>query len=65
MKQARCPICHRPLRGATSASNPHFPFCSQRCKLVDLGRWLRGDYTIGEPDEQESEQDGRHEESLT
>ena len=25
---------------------PWVPFCSQRCKDVDLGRWLRGDYRI-------------------
>ena len=25
---------------------PFVPFCSQRCKDVDLGRWLRGDYRI-------------------
>ena len=30
---------------------PWVPFCSQRCKDVDLGRWLRGDYRIpAEPD---------------
>ena len=28
---------------------PWAPFCSQRCKDVDLGRWLKGDYRI--PDE--------------
>ncbi len=27
---------------------PWVPFCSQRCKDVDLGRWLRGDYRIPE-----------------
>jgi endogenous inhibitor of DNA gyrase (YacG/DUF329 family) len=27
---------------------PWAPFCSQRCKDVDLGRWLRGDYRIPE-----------------
>jgi endogenous inhibitor of DNA gyrase (YacG/DUF329 family) len=28
-----------------------FPFCSERCKLADLGKWLDGDYAIpGEPD---------------
>ena len=32
---------------------PWAPFCSQRCKDVDLGRWLKGDYRIPEqqPDE--------------
>jgi endogenous inhibitor of DNA gyrase (YacG/DUF329 family) len=25
------------------------PFCSERCKMADLGRWLAGDYRISEP----------------
>lgn len=30
--------------------NAAFPFCSSRCQLVDLGKWLDGDYRIaGEP----------------
>ncbi len=28
---------------------PHRPFCSERCKMVDLGRWLDGTYKITEP----------------
>jgi hypothetical protein len=28
------------------------PFCSERCRMADLGRWLRGDYRLpAEPDE--------------
>jgi uncharacterized protein len=27
------------------------PFCSERCKMADLGRWLQGDYRISEPAE--------------
>jgi endogenous inhibitor of DNA gyrase (YacG/DUF329 family) len=43
-----CPICQAPVR--PRAENPVFPFCSQRCQLVDLSRWLDGDYRIpGEP----------------
>ncbi len=33
---------------------PQFPFCSPRCKLIDLGRWLGEDYCLpdtGEPDD--------------
>lgn len=43
----RCPICGReaPPRGA-EPSNPSFPFCSSACKLVDLGRWLDGNYRV-------------------
>jgi endogenous inhibitor of DNA gyrase (YacG/DUF329 family) len=47
-----CPICAR--RVAPRAENPASPFCSPACKLVDLGRWLDGDYRLphvgsGEP----------------
>ncbi|MEJ2008351.1 MAG: DNA gyrase inhibitor YacG [Acidobacteriota bacterium] len=39
----RCPICKReiPYEG-----NPFRPFCSQRCKLIDLDNWLEGRYRI-------------------
>lgn len=43
-----CPICKRPVRDVDDATNPNpfFPFCSDRCKLIDLGRWLGGKYRI-------------------
>jgi uncharacterized protein len=25
---------------------PHYPFCTKRCQLVDLGRWLGEDYKV-------------------
>jgi len=40
-----CPICRKPA----AQSLPHFPFCSKRCKLLDLGRWLGGQYRLEEP----------------
>ena len=46
-KTLRCPICRTPIR--SRSEEPHFPFCSARCKLVDLGRWLREEYVISEP----------------
>jgi endogenous inhibitor of DNA gyrase (YacG/DUF329 family) len=39
-----CPICG--LRAAPRAENKAFPFCSPRCKLVDLGKWLDEKYRI-------------------
>jgi len=38
----RCPICGAPVPPDAEAP----PFCSTRCRLVDLGRWMSGDYTI-------------------
>ena len=49
----QCPICKKPVKDGDDAKQPnaHFPFCSDRCKLIDLGRWLDGKYQIpAEPD---------------
>jgi endogenous inhibitor of DNA gyrase (YacG/DUF329 family) len=43
-----CPICGKPQSEATR------PFCSSRCRDVDLNRWLKGSYIIpGKDDEDE------------
>jgi tRNA threonylcarbamoyladenosine biosynthesis protein TsaE len=44
-KTLPCPICKSP----TPADAEFAPFCSQRCKRADLGRWLSGKYTISRP----------------
>ncbi len=46
MIQASCPICHRDMRGERLADWPQYPFCSPRCKLIDLGRWLGEAYRL-------------------
>ncbi|WP_159999239.1 DNA gyrase inhibitor YacG [Roseomonas sp. 18066] len=52
-KRPRCPICGQ-------ASDPaHRPFCSDRCKQVDLGRWLKGDYAIPGPPLEEEDPEGQ------
>ena len=48
----QCPICKKP--SAPRAENPSFPFCSPRCKTVDLGKWLNEDYRV--PVEEESDE---------
>ena len=45
MIKVRCPICERDMEGERS-DWPQFPFCSPRCKTIDLGRWLGGKYQI-------------------
>ncbi len=45
-KKIRCPQCGRLT---TWEGNPYRPFCSERCKLIDLGRWLSEDYRIKVP----------------
>jgi uncharacterized protein len=39
-----CPICSRPA--SPRAQNPASPFCSPRCKAVDLGQWLSEVYRV-------------------
>jgi uncharacterized protein len=56
MASARtCSICEKPL--LPRAENPAFPFCSARCRWVDLGKWLGEEYRVpdGIPEEQEDE----------
>lgn len=40
----RCPICNAQARAYPD--NPYAPFCSERCKLIDLGKWLGEEYRI-------------------
>jgi uncharacterized protein len=43
----KCPTCKREVDAATvGQKNSPFPFCCERCKLIDLGRWLDGKYQI-------------------
>ena len=45
MTRGRCPTC----RGASvKDGNKVWPFCSTRCHLIDLGRWLGEEYRIPE-----------------
>lgn len=39
----KCPTCERP---AQRQDNPFRPFCSERCKLIDLGRWVNEEYRV-------------------
>ena len=59
-----CPVCGQP---ATWEENRHRPFCSERCRLIDLGRWASDVYRIptedspaaGVPSDPDPEPDGR------
>ena len=44
--QHRCPICKKPTNSEVHAE---FPFCSERCKLQDLGNWASEKYVVSEP----------------
>ena len=40
-----CPICRKEV----SRDNPDFPFCSERCRTIDLGNWASGKYVVSAP----------------
>ena len=58
----RCPICKKPVK----STDAEFPFCSERCRVIDLGKWASGGYVISSPvtdaEEgiQESEPEDKH-----
>jgi endogenous inhibitor of DNA gyrase (YacG/DUF329 family) len=41
-----CPICKK----AVARDNPDFPFCSERCRIIDLGNWATDQYVIPGPE---------------
>ena len=59
----KCPICGKVIPSATTDkdgnktfNSKYFPFCSERCKLIDMGAWLDADYRI--PAEQDEDKKG-------
>jgi hypothetical protein len=44
-KVLSCPTCQR----SVTAKDPDFPFCSDRCRAIDLGKWASGAYRISSP----------------
>lgn len=56
ISNVRCPICKKPKPVRRLADWPSFPFCSEKCRTIDLGRWLDRKYAIpGESDENDPE----------
>jgi uncharacterized protein len=41
----KCPICKKPVR----IKDAEFPFCSPRCRTIDLGKWASAAYVISSP----------------
>jgi len=44
-RSLRCPTC----RKIVLARAPEFPFCSERCRTIDLGKWASGGYIVSTP----------------
>ena len=49
--KGRCPTCREP--SSRAAAGKLFPFCSQRCWALDLGKWLAEEYRVPESDQQQ------------
>lgn len=50
--QLKCSLCGKQYNFAYNKDEPlpaHFPFCSKRCKSIDLGKWLNEEYRISTP----------------
>ena len=45
-KNIKCPSCKKP---GDWFATPFGPFCSKRCKLVDLGKWFSEEHVVSEP----------------
>ncbi|HZP64581.1 MAG TPA: DNA gyrase inhibitor YacG [Terriglobales bacterium] len=45
VSKLQCPTCKK----LVERKNPDFPFCSERCRLIDLGKWASGEYVISSP----------------
>jgi endogenous inhibitor of DNA gyrase (YacG/DUF329 family) len=51
-KTHTCPVCHKTIVTSDKKDHPkprYFPFCSERCRLVDLGSWFDGRYKLNSP----------------
>jgi uncharacterized protein len=55
----KCPICKKEV----PAGSPYHPFCSERCKIIDLGNWASEKYVISTPVQPEDLENDRMDES--
>lgn len=46
---ANCPVCGKNVPYRSGDTSRYFPFCSCRCKMIDLGKWLDEEHRIEEP----------------
>lgn len=53
---SKCPICNAAVK--SRQENPNFPFCTARCKTIDLGKWMSEEYRIPIDDSADDDEDG-------
>lgn len=56
--QITCPVCKKKT---TWEENPWRPFCSERCKLTDLGKWASEEYKVPEEKTEEGKEEEKKE----
>jgi endogenous inhibitor of DNA gyrase (YacG/DUF329 family) len=54
--KVKCPTCKQPV----AVGVDDFPFCSERCRLLDLGKWASGEYVVSSPVQDISDQISRN-----
>lgn len=62
MATVKCPTCKRPVEW--SAESAYRPFCSERCRLIDLGAWLTEQHKIPEDPAAENDSKSRSSDEL-
>jgi uncharacterized protein len=53
----KCPIC----KVEVTQTDPQMPFCSERCRMIDLGNWAAEKYRIPVPKTSSGDEDGEEE----
>lgn len=60
MNKVRCSICEKAMPGPHQEW-PDYPFCSPRCRTIDLGRWLGESYRVPAEDDRPPSRDDEEE----
>ncbi|MGQ9605247.1 MAG: DNA gyrase inhibitor YacG [Thermogutta sp.] len=60
VRKFRCPICGKQFSPPQSSA---LPFCSERCRTIDLYRWLKEEYTLPLPPRPDEEDDSPREDA--
>ena len=50
----KCPNCGKEIE---DSKQPYRPFCSERCKLIDLGKWISGEYRVPAVDKDDNSEE--------
>lgn len=48
MPYAKCRICGKKFEYTSLGEDKRYPFCSERCRMVDLGQWFNEEYRVSE-----------------